>query len=174
MMAAYQLLYISMSSKGILIGIIVLLILGAGYWFYADFQKQDEANKLAQGEAAQDTNSMQVGGEVVPGNDPAINGTWKSKEDAKFTREFFADGTVTDRYEGDASATMTGTYIYADTSVETDLPVPAANLAGMKVMKVTWPNGDIMYFGVQSLTATDLALINLSGRGNILAFTKVQ
>lgn len=163
-----------MNSKGILIGIIVLLILGAGYWFYTDYQKQGEANRLAQSEAAQDTSSTQVGGEVAPGNDPAMNGTWKSKEDAKFTREFNADGTVTDRYEGDTSATMTGTYLFVDASVETNLPVPAASLTGMKVIKTTWPNGEIMYFGVQSLTATDLALINLSGRGNILAFTKVQ
>ncbi len=163
-----------MNSKSILIGIIVLVILAAAYWFYADFQKQDEANRLAQGSTAQDVNSLQVGGEVAPGNDPAMNGTWKSKEDAKFTREFNADGTVTDRYEGDASATMTGTYMFVDASVETGIPVPAANLAGMRVIKATWPNGDIMYFGVQSLSATDLALINLSGRGNILAFTKVQ
>ncbi|HEY4516328.1 MAG TPA: hypothetical protein VJG64_00075 [Candidatus Paceibacterota bacterium] len=163
-----------MNSKGILISIIVLLILGAGYWLYTDSQSQGEANRLAQGEAAQDTNSTQVGGEVAPDNDPAMNGTWKSKEDAKFTREFFADGTVRDRYEGDASATMTGTYMFVDTSVETDLPVPAANLSGMKVIKTTWPDGTILYFGVQSVTATDLALINLSGRGNILVFTKVQ
>ncbi|OGG57722.1 hypothetical protein A2765_06540 [Candidatus Kaiserbacteria bacterium RIFCSPHIGHO2_01_FULL_56_24] len=163
-----------MNNKGILIGIIVLLILGTGYWFYSDSQKQGEANKLAQAGSAQDTNSMQVGGEVAPGNDPAMNGTWKSKEDAKFTREFNADGTVTDRYEGDASATMTGTYMLVDASLETDIPVPAANLSGMKVIKTTWPDGTILYFGVQSLTATDLALINLSGRGNILTFTKVQ
>ena len=163
-----------MNSKGVLIGIIALVLLSAGYWFYADFQKQGEPNRLAQGEAAQDTNSMQIGGEVAPGNDPAINGTWKSKEDTKFTREFNADGTVTDRYEGDASATMTGTYMFVDAGVETDLPVPAANLAGTKVIKTTWPDGTILYFAVQSVTATDLALINLSGSGNILSFTRVQ
>ena len=169
-----------MNSKGVLIGIIALVLLGAGYWFYADFQKQGESNRLAQVEAAQDastvsgTNSTQVGGEVAPGNDPAMNGTWKSKEDTKFTREFNADGTVTDRYEGDASATMTGTYMFVDAGVETDLPVPAANLAGTKVIKTTWPDGTILYFAVQSVTATDLALINLSGRGNILSFTRVQ
>lgn len=163
-----------MDNKGVLIGITVLVLLGAGYWFYNDSQKQSEANGLAQNSTAQDTNSMQAGGEVAPGNDPAMNGTWKSKEDGKFTREFNADGTVTDRYEGDASATMTGTYMFVDASVETDIPVPAANLSGVKVVKTTWPNGEIMYFGLQSLTATDLALINLSGRGNILMFTKVQ
>lgn len=164
----------------ILVAIIVLVVAGAAYWFYTDSQKQGEANRLAQSSTAQDANtvsdtsSMQVGGEVAPGNDPAMNGTWKSKEDARFTREFFADGTVTDRYEGDASATMTGTYMEVDTAVEAGLPVPAANLAGMKVIKTTWPNGEIMYFGVQSLAASDLSLINLSGRGNILSFTKVQ
>ena len=121
-----------------------------------------------------DTNSTQVGGEVASGNDPAMNGTWKSKEDAKFTREFNADGTVTDRYEGDASATMTGTYMFVDAGVETDLSVPASYLAGTKVIKTTWPDGTILYFAVQSVTATDLALVNLSGRGNILSFTKVN
>jgi len=162
-----------MSNK-VLIGIVVLLLAGGAYWLYTDSQKQNEASKLAQSLTAQDTNSMQVGGEVAPGNDPAMNGTWKSKEDAKFTREFNADGTVTDRYEGDASATMTGTYLFVDASVETDIPVPAVNLSGTKVIKTTWPDGTILYFAVQSVTATDLALINLSGRGNILSFTRVQ
>lgn len=162
-----------MNSKGILIGIIVLVVLGAGYWFYADSQKQGPAAQDAN--TVSDTNSTQVGGEAAPGNDPAMNGTWKSKEDAKFTREFFADGTVTDRYEGDASATMSGTYMFVDASAEADLStIPAAYLAGAKVIKTTWPNGEIMYFGVQSLTATDLALVNLSGRGNILSFTRVN
>ncbi len=163
-----------MNSKT-LIGVLVVIILaGAAYWFYTDSQKESAANRLAEGSTAQDPNTLQAGGEVAPQNDPAMNGTWKSKEDPKFTREFKADGTVTDRYEGQSSATETGTYATINAALEAGLPVPAANLAGMTVIKTTWPKTGVMYFGVQSVTNTDLSLVNLSGRGNILTFTKVR
>ncbi len=171
-----------MSNKAF-IAIVVLLLLGAGYWFYTDSQKKGEANRLAEGSMAQDPNTvsdtsmMQVGGEVSPDNDPAMNGTWKSKEDPKFTRTFEANGTVTDRYEGDASATMSGTYMVVDPLKEPAGAlgnVPATSLSGMTVLKTTWPDGNIMYFGVQSLTEANLNLVNLNGRGNILMFTKMN
>lgn len=158
----------------IVLGIVVLVLAGGAYWFYTDSQKEGDTQRLTEGSTAQDPNSVQAGGEAAPANDPAMNGTWKSKEDAKFTREFKADGTITDKYEGDSSATETGTYTTVNVALEAGLPVPAANLTGLTVIKATFPKTGVMYFGVQSLTGTDLSLIHLSGRGNILTFTKVN
>ena len=107
--------------------------------------------------------------------DPMMVGTWSSTDDAKFTREFKADGTIVDRYEGDDSATVTGTWMVVDPSKEPVelLGTPAENLGGMTIIKTTWPNGLIMYFGLSSLTEIDLKLIYV-GRGNTLSFKKVQ
>ena len=169
----------------VLIAVVVLLLVGGVYWFYVDSQNKETADntRLAEGSMAQDPNTVsdtymtQAGGEVMLVSNPAMNGTWKSKEDAKFTREFKADGTVTDTYDGDASATMTGTYMIVDPLKEPEGAfgnAPVASLTGMTIIRTTWPNSEIMYFGVQSLTETDLSLIHLSGRGNILSFTKVN
>ncbi len=161
----------------VLIAIVALLLLGGGYWFYIDSQNEATENvRLAEGSAAQDPSTLSDAN-MMPTNNPAMNGTWKSKEDAKFSREFTADGTVTDRYLGDASATLTGTYMIVDPLEEPTGAlgnVPVASLTGMTVIKTTWSNGDIMYFTVLALTDTELQLSNISGRGNTLAFTKVK
>ena len=87
-----------------------------------------------------------------------------------------ADGTVTDAYEGDASATVTGTYTTVDPLKEPAGAlgaVPLESLTGVTVLKVTFPQSEVMYFGVNSLTETSLTMTYL-GRGNILLFTKVR
>ena len=106
--------------------------------------------------------------------DPMI-GTWQSTEDSKFTRQFNADGTVVDAYQNDASATMFGTWMVVDPAKEPQdtLNVPADSLAGMTVLKITFSNGDIMYFDVNKLTETSLTLTYL-GRGNVLTFIKMK
>lgn len=116
----------------------------------------------------------------VPGNTPAateernplMNGTWKSIEDPKFTREFRSDGTITDRYEGDGRATANGTWILTDLAQE-DLGIPADAFSSMTGIKITFPEGSYV-FAVSSLSETTLELINVGGRGNILSFTKVN
>ena len=106
----------------------------------------------------------------------SVVGVWRSSDDAKFTREFGADGTIVDRYEGDDSATAVGTWMVVDPAQEPQeaLGAPAENLAGMTVLKLTFSDGVILYAAVNALTETELRLINVSGRGNILSFTKVQ
>jgi len=155
----------------VLIGIVVVLAVAGGAYYFATTRSQS-VEPVSQGMPV--PGSENSGNEMVVANDPAMNGRWQSTEDAKFMREFRADGTVVDTYEGNASATTMGTYMVIDPAAETGLPVPAANLAGMTIIKTTWSNGVIMYFGVNSLTESDLKLVNLSGRGNILIFTKVN
>ncbi|HEY4488093.1 MAG TPA: hypothetical protein VJB97_01075 [Candidatus Paceibacterota bacterium] len=103
--------------------------------------------------------------------DPMMTGKWQSKEDAKFTREFKADGSIVDTYEGDASATMTGTWVVVDPEAEMIEGVPLDTLAGMTVIRIDFE--EPLYFSLNSLSETELTMTYL-GRGNILMFTKVQ
>lgn len=100
-----------------------------------------------------------------------MQGTWRSEDDAKFTRTFKADGSYTDAYEGEPSATETGMYSVVDTT-KVDVGVPATAVSGMTVVKLTSKSGDL-YFTINEVTDTKLVMTYL-GRGNILTFTKVQ
>ena len=86
-------------------------------------------------------------------------------------REFRADGTFTDTYEGAASAQMRGTWTIVDPTKE-NVGIPAASLSGITVVRMNFTDGP-MYFGVNALSETDLTLTNYSGRGNILMFSKI-
>jgi len=105
-----------------------------------------------------------------------LTGTWKSTTDAKFTREFRTDGVIYDRYEGDATPGIGGSWgAVLDISRETGLTVPPASLAGKTVIKATWENGSITtYFTVDAVSDTSLTTTDLSGNGKVTTYTKVQ
>lgn len=140
----------------------VLLILLAAY--FASVVPEDTGTSAGTTQRA----TMQQG-------DPKMIGVWQSSDDSKFTREFKADGTVVDRYEGDDLATAMGTWMIVDPTKEPSdaLGAPSENLTGMTVVKLTFSDGQILYFGVDSVTESSLKLIYI-GRGNTLSFTKVQ
>src|SRR3989338_1288793 len=116
-------------NKGMIALVALVVIAGAGYWLMTDYQNEG---------------MTQTNEELAP-NDQYMVGTWTSSEDAKFSREFKMDGTVTDRYEGDTAATETGTYATVDPTAETGFPVPEASVAGMSVIKIVFPKSGTMY-----------------------------
>ena len=105
----------------------------------------------------------------------SMAGMWRSNSDAKFTREFRADGVIYDRYEGDATAGAGGSWgIVLDLTRESALTVPAESLAGKTVVKATWENGvEVTYFSVDTLSPTSMTITDLSGRGGVTVFTKI-
>lgn len=105
----------------------------------------------------------------------SMAGTWRSNTDAKFTREFRADGVIYDRYEGDATAGVGGSWgIVLDPSREPALTVPVVSLAGKTVIKATWENGvEVTYFSVDALGPTTMTITDLSGTGGVTVFTKI-
>src|SRR3989344_7480444 len=159
-----------MSNK-VLVGIIALLIIGGGYWFYTDSQKENAKVADTSTPATQTETTQTSQAKMSPEAGRAI-GKWKSTEDAKFTREFREDSTVTDMYEGDASATANGTWSQVvDVAVE---PVQLPAVGGATLLKLIL-GGEAYYFAISTDTTADkLVLINLGGRGNILSFTRVQ
>ena len=103
-------------------------------------------------------------------------GTWRSTTDAKFTREFRADGVIYDRYEGDATAGVGGTWgVVLDPSREPMLAVLSASLAGKTVIKAVWEDGaETTFFTVDSVSNTSMTTTDLSGRGAVTVYTKVN
>lgn len=158
-------------SRTLVIGAVIIILAGIAY--YVGFG--DGAPATSPDQNATSTVSGDESDGVFTVVDPVMVGTWKSKEDAKFSREFKADGTVVDRYSGDASATATGTFVTIDPS-KVEVPgVPKENLMGMTVIRTMWEGeGAPMFFSINSMTDVELSMTNLSGRGNILMFTKVK
>ncbi len=146
----------------VIIGIVVLVLAGGAYWLYTDSQK--EGAKVADTTPAPQAKMNAEAGRAV--------GKWQSTDDAKFTREFREDGTVTDMYEGDASATANGTWSQVvDVAAE---PIQLPAVGGATILKLVL-DGEAYYFAISADTTADkLVLINLGGRGNILSFTRMN
>lgn len=155
-----------MSNK-VLIGIVAILVVAGGaYWFSTDYQKEDAKVADTATPAAQ-TSQAKMSAEAG-----RAVGKWKSTEDAKFTREFREDGTVTDMYEGEASATSNGTWSQVVNVAAEPVQIPA--VGGATILKLIL-DGEAFYFAISTDTTADkLVLINLGGRGNILTFTRVN
>ena len=159
-----------MSNK-VLVGTVVLLFAGGAYWLYTDSQKKNAKGADTTTPTSQIETTQNPQANVSPEAGRAV-GKWKSTEDAKFTREFRVDGTVTDMYEGDASATANGTWNQVVT-VEAE-PVQLPAVGGATLLKLIF-GSETYYFAISTDTTADkLVLINLSGRGNILSFTRVN
>lgn len=152
-----------MNSRVLTAAVIVIILAALAYIVVTNRQPATE-NGTPSGKMSADALDGQ--------RDPMMTGTWKSTDDAKFTRTFSADGSVTDAYEGEASATDTGTWSVVDPSIEVT-GVPADALAGMTVIRINFEKSGAMFFGIKNLSETSLAMMYLD-RGNILSFTKVQ
>lgn len=101
----------------------------------------------------------------------AMLGTWENVEDPKFTREFKADGTVVDMYEGDPSATVNATWRLF-TAGDTDPDFQGSISSDTTYLKIS-DASTALFFSVVKAIGNDLQLIYLD-RGNTLNFTKVQ
>ncbi|OGG49676.1 hypothetical protein A2763_03275 [Candidatus Kaiserbacteria bacterium RIFCSPHIGHO2_01_FULL_54_36] len=150
----------------VLVGGIIIIILVVGAYLVAT--QNNPAPADTQPEVVSTTTEISW----TPEASRAV-GTWQSTEDPKFTREFRIDGTVTDMYEGDAAATANGTWSQViDISAE-QFEFPAVDNATF--LKLVFSDGEPMYFAIAADTTDDrLVLVNLSGRGNVLTFARMQ
>lgn len=158
-----------------IIGILVILA-GAAYYVGTSRVSVNQQNSAPmqpvaqqpaqQGATSASAQNSQVMSELV--------GNWVSTQDSKFTRDFSANGTVTDAYQGQPSATMTGPYSIVDPAKESNFPVPLSAVAGKTVVRIDFAKMSPMYFSIIKLDATSLEMSDLSGRGNTLSFTKAK
>ncbi|MEK7080062.1 MAG: hypothetical protein AAB901_02120 [Patescibacteria group bacterium] len=158
-----------MNSK-ILVGIAVVCALGlASYLWYSGQPKKDAVIENAT--STPSTAKPQKGASVNPAALKAdVTGTWQSTDDPKFTREFRANGTVVDRYEGNKDATTEGSW-----KVVTDsrtLPASIPNAKDLTIIQVGFPE-EVLLFTVVGVSSTELEL-SYVGRGNTLHFTRIK
>lgn len=97
-----------------------------------------------------------------------VTGSWQSADDPKFTRVFRADGTVTDRYEGNPDATLSGSWrVIADGE-----GLPASLSAEERtIIRVSFPE-EVLFFVVTALTEDELEMAYVGGGGS-LRFTRI-
>lgn len=98
-------------------------------------------------------------------------GVWRSTQDTKYTREFKAEGTVIDKYEGNTSATQSG--VWSQVIDIKTLPTPLPTVGNATFMSVVFGQETFYYTVGATSTADHLVLIPLSGK-NILDFTRVK
>lgn len=153
------------TSKNVIAWAIFFVLVAAGIWYFAG--RPATAPTLPEGEMAGEQVET---GEESDSSESALVGTWRSKQDAKFTREFRADGTIVDRYEGMESATLEGSWSMANPA--------AVDLQGMEydadaqLVMVNDPLESYL-FKVNSVTATDLSLTYVGGAGGTLEFERI-
>lgn len=96
-------------------------------------------------------------------------GTWQSRDDAKFIREFQADGTAIDRYDGTPDAPGSWQTFTSESGVATPFPLDAG--AAYLKMEI---GGDeeMLYFKVATLTPERLDLVYMN-RGGVLSFNRL-
>ena len=102
----------------------------------------------------------------------ALVGTWQNTDDTRFTREFAADGTATDRYADDPRSAAKGTWFVFNGNA----PPPEAKAYKM-IPEATYleirQNGDLLLYGLANLSAQSLEMVYLE-RGNRLSFARLK
>lgn len=154
-------------NRNIVIGIVVVIALAVlGWWYWAMMRPAGDTDMMPF--APEES----VNGVARPDTEIAVElaGTWESTQDSRFIREFRADGTVIDRYEGDESATTQGSWNFvADPASErAELPV----VKDAKILKIQFSE-EVLYFALTGLSSTELSMIYLQGNGT-LEFRRVH
>lgn len=126
-----------------------------GDWYNRSPQNEDE-NTEAMNTADVETN---------------IVGTWKSDADEKFTREFRADGTVTDSYASEVEVNSSGTWeLFTSENAVTTFTGELDE--GSVYLKINIDGADL-HFRVTEATDGSLSLVYLD-RGGVLEFSRVE
>lgn len=100
-----------------------------------------------------------------------IAGLWQSAEDPAFTRTFNVDGTVTDHYRGDPSATSVGTWsIFTSANPDPALDTVVPGVIYLEIES----NEDKIFFSIVRINDNELQLKYLDRQGYSMNFTRVR
>ena len=148
--------------------IAAVVVIAAGTFYFWPTLMQAPAPSNGEQNA---TSTSEIAGKPLA---EQMAGNWRSNTDAKFTREIRQDGVMIDRYEGDTSAGINGSWSVVNPAQEEALSSMASTLGNVSVIKVVWEGGvETTYFKVDSLGATSMTITDLSGAGGVTVFTKI-
>lgn len=99
----------------------------------------------------------------------SVIGSWKSNEDASFTRSFNADGTFSDSHNGSSVASG----LWFAFSAKNAPAVPFELEDNAAYLQLADSDGGVLYFKVIELTPATLSMIYMD-RGGVLTFTRAQ
>lgn len=99
----------------------------------------------------------------------SIVGTWQSVDDKKFLREFKANGTSIDYYDGKVSSTDT----WKAFTIDKPLPTYAPLEKDTPYVQLMTEENMALNFKVTKLTPDELELVYLD-RGGMLTFTRIK
>jgi len=141
--------------------IIVILLLGG--WFFYKSNNKAEAPIILEDNIGEGLEQ-----DLAPIASQNIIGKWQSINDAKFVREFKADGVVIDNYGSEFTLTDKWKVFTKNSGLETSFPLED------DTAYLEFSNGqESMYFKITKVTPEELELIYMD-RGSILRFKKVQ
>ncbi|MEN9338265.1 MAG: hypothetical protein RIQ41_579 [Candidatus Parcubacteria bacterium] len=146
----------------LLIGIAIIFAASFGVWKYTHRSAISPENALMEEHADQKVDLA----EVVSAQ---IVGVWQSNNDPKFSREFFADGSSIDYYDGTISSRDRWKAFTSEHPVATYSPLEA----NTPYLQMLTDDNVALTFTVTKLTPEVLELIYLD-RGGMLSFTKVR
>ena len=152
----------------ILVAVLVIIVLLLSYFAWVNYAKapSTEDDISLNGDDHKDLGDYRISAAT-----DALNGTWISKDDSKFRREFYDNGEVIDRYEGDANATQEGTW-KVFTKENPDSEFTSAYENGVIYLRMNMA-GDKSYFKLIKVTPEELEMVYLE-RGNTLRFDRFQ
>lgn len=160
--------------KNVAIVVLVLVLAGVGYWV---FTKEAESPVMENGTRTEtntpSTNTHNTTGaeqdmvRIISGE---LVGTYQGNPNTKFTREFKADGTVVDTYEGKVVAE--GTWqVYTK---ESPLPVAFDIAEKASYVQITFAGAQsqTLNFRISEVTPAVLNLVFME-RGGTLSFNRI-
>ncbi len=160
--------------KAFLLFIAFALLVGIGYFVWPQVMSNGAPANSALEHTSPKAGDEKKAPPQTATTETMMLGTWKSSSDPKFTREIRGDGVIIDRYEGDASAGVNGSWKIVPAS-EVNLPgIAPASLTSKTVIQAEWEGGvEITYFTISTVTANSLTITDLSGRGEVTTFTRI-
>jgi hypothetical protein len=103
----------------------------------------------------------------------AMLGVWQSTDDTRLSREFRADGTAIDRYDGDPDGAQSGVWLLFVGSAPPPEFVGHLTFAAKAVYLEIRENGDTALFGITAVDRSALQMVSID-RGNTLTFNRLR
>lgn len=146
--------------------IIVLLVVVVGVYFFGPLVDKKAEAPVGDTLVTDEENSRNL----ISASKTALIGLWRSKDDARFTREFRADGSAEDKYDngGSFDRTMLSWSVFSEKYPDSEFNYPYEDGAAYLRMD----NGEYnLFFKIIKITPEELELTYMD-RGGMLIFTR--